>query len=448
MLKGGKNLFHPEYKLIRKNIGANYIGAVIRAVLPLITLPIYLSHFGIQNWGIVSFIIFFVSAMSILDAGISQALVKEFASFHEVGKSSSKQSANLLFSYERLYRSFAVFIVFLTALSAGFIVNNWMSLGSLPFETGIWAIYCACAIFIFQFSSSIYRTILLAHQEQVLLNQIQTGFLIIRQIIGVVLAILTGSVWVYLVWQAFSVAIEATWMYFFAWRSVGLSRGAARWDGKSVKLTLSFVTAMGISVLFGAATTMVDKFYVSSKLSISILGYYSIALSISFGVLSLSYPVFNAFLPQLVKLQKNRRALMGENINIFCLIIGGLLISGVLYFLIGRSLLLIWLKSEIIVDEVYPILNILLISSALNVVYNLGYTNWVASGSYKLITSVNAISFLLALFITPLMIDFYGVIGAGIALIIINIFGATLAIIWLTRSFFRNQRFYINNDLP
>ena len=422
-----------------KNIGANYIGAVLNTALPLITLPIYLNHLGAENWGLVSFVAFFVSALSILDAGFNQALVKEFARVNVKKLTLNERNNNLLFGYERLYIGFALIIIFSVFPFTDQIVTHWLDLGSLPHNSGLLTLYCACAMFLFQFPSSIYRTVLVAGQEQVLLNKILSCVVVVRHATSVLLVFYSHAIWVYLIWQVFCSATETIWLSRVAWIEVGVSRKQSHWDRAAMASTIRFALMMAISALLGAATAMVDKFYITGKLPIAQLGYYGIASSVSFGVLRLSYPVFTALLPRLVQLQSDAKFLLKINLRLILIIVSGLALGAVIFMLIGSEVLQFWLKNKTVADSVYPVLSLLLISSALNVLYNLGYTNWIAAGASKIILTINLVSFIFAIVITPIAIDRFGLFGAASALVIMNSIGAVTSLIWLAKCTIRRH---------
>lgn len=417
------------------NVGANYIGTLLSAVLPLLTLPIYFNALGGDKWGLVAFVNFFVSTLSILDAGFSQALVKEFAYSSSAEAKGCERISNLLLGYERLYIGFALTVGLLALPFVDVITTRWLDLGSLPYENGLIAVYCAIAMFIVQFPGSIYRTVLSAMQEQVRLNQIQILFILLRQGGGVALVLHTGELTQYLIWQVFCSAAESVVTSKYAWRETGQARSSSCWDGLAMRSTLRFAAMMATSVLLGALTTMVDKFFITSRLPIAQLGYYSIASSVSFGFLRLSYPVFTAILPRIARLRNDLVATLKINLNLLLIALSALFVFGFMYWFFGRLALQMWMRSNEAVVGVFDILTLLLVSSALNVIYNIGYTNWVATGRSRIIFFINITGFFFALLVTPRAIDKFGLLGASSALIIYNLIGASVSLAWLFACF-------------
>lgn len=415
------------------NVAANYVGVIVNAGLPLLTLPIYFNHLGADNWGLVSFVTFFVSALSILDAGFSQALVKEFANRADAAALAPNRSADLLFGYERVYVVFALTVAMLSLPLAETISTSWLNLGALPGGVGRQTIQCASALFLVQFPGSIYRTVLIARQEQKQLNKIQIGFVLLRHAVSVAIVLMEPKIQSYLLWQVACTGMETLYTSLRAWREVGQCRADSRWNAEAMRETIRFAAVMAVSVLLGAATNMIDKFYITARLPVAQLGYYGIASSVSFGLLRLSYPVFTAVLPRLAQLREDTSAIMSISLRLLAIATAGLLVFLALYVAYGRAVLAAWLSNESAAAGVAAVLDFLLIGSALNIYYNIGYTNWVAAGQSRIILSINVASFLVALTVTPLAIDRYGLVGAGAALVVMNAIGACTSLVWIAR---------------
>jgi O-antigen/teichoic acid export membrane protein len=418
-------------RVILGNIGANYVGAVINAALPLLTLPLFFNALGAERWGLVSFVTFFVSALSILDSGFSQGMVKEFAGREGRGSGGDWRPSDLLFGYERLYCGFALVVTVLVLPFSEAIASRWLELGSFPAKDGVRTIYCGLALFLVQFPGSIYRTVLVARQQQVLLNKVQIGFVFLRHGVGVALVSIWPAIELYLLWLVVCSCLETLVMATRAWREVGQTRRESKWNSGAMRSTVRLAGVMAVTVLLGMASTMIDKLFISAKLPIAELGYYGIASSVAFGALRLTYPVFTAVVPHMAQVGCDERATGRINRRLLVASTGGVLVFVVLYVLAGKSVLSLWLGSESALENVYPIVNILLVGCALNVYYNIGYSNWVAAGVVKPILAVNVASLCLAWLLTPVALDRFGLAGGAAARVAMNAIGAAVAIAWL-----------------
>ena len=101
---------------LKKNIFANYLGVIGTALAPVLALPWYLEILGPKQFGLVSFIVMFQGLLTLIDAGMSQALVREIAVRFDNTSNDQQSTGSLLYGFERIYWMFAVIIGCLTFL--------------------------------------------------------------------------------------------------------------------------------------------------------------------------------------------------------------------------------------------------------------------------------------------------------------------------------------------
>ena len=93
---------------LKKNILANYLGAGTVALAPVLALPWYLAALGPKQFGLIGFIVMLQAVLGLLDAGMSQALVREITIRLDSADGGQRSTASLLFGFERLYWLFAL----------------------------------------------------------------------------------------------------------------------------------------------------------------------------------------------------------------------------------------------------------------------------------------------------------------------------------------------------
>jgi O-antigen/teichoic acid export membrane protein len=179
---------------------------------------------------------------------------------------------------------------------------------------------------------------------------------------------------------------------------------------------------------------------VSLKLPIEEFGVYSIAYSVAIGLLQFSYPVLTATLPRLVEIGADHAVRRRMTLQLMKLIGAIVLVIGVGYILCGRLILGLWLGDPALAVNVSVVLNWLMLSSAMNVVYNVGYINWVSLGETRWIAMINSASFVIALIVTPFCIRAFGLPGAAFSMVTINLIGCVSAMIWFVQGFSRQKR--------
>ncbi|MGH8497982.1 MAG: hypothetical protein ACRERV_04120, partial [Methylococcales bacterium] len=167
--------------------------------------------------------------------------------------------------------------------------------------------------------------------------------------------------------------------------------------------------------------------------SIEQFGYYTIAASAAAGVLQFIYPLVQAVLPRAVQLRGDAVALRALSMKLVWSI-GLVVLLGVLvYWFGGEWILTLWLKNSQAVSVVYPLLSVLLLGTAFNAFYNVGYINWLAHERIGRVLQVNAASLLLAFLLIPPLVLWQGTIGAAFGWLTINLIGFALSLEWLKR---------------
>lgn len=416
-----------------RNALANYFSTGVASIAPLLAIPYYLDNLGPTNWGIVSFVGLLVSVLSIFDAGISQALVKEFAEPLDTTCQPACRNADLLFGYEIVYGLFAGIAAILTVLCADLIRDHWLTANNLPETTGNLVILTAAILLTAQLPGSIYRSALTGLQEQVALNKLITFFTIIRHGIALLLVKQLPDIAYYLTWQCLCSALETLTRGALTWRTIGFSHRDARWRQREMLATLKFSLAMSASVIASMILLSVDKLFLSILLPLEQLGYYGIASSVAFAVLRLFHPLHIAVQPHLVEM-KHSESIRQINLALFRITLLFIAAIGIGFALFGTAILQWWLTDRQTVDAVYPILCVLLVGSALNGLYNIGYINWVATAQTRKILQVNIISLAICLIATPLAIKHAGTMGAGIAWLVANVTGLFFSLEWLKKT--------------
>lgn len=417
---------------LRKNIVANYLGTGVVVLAPILALPWYLSLLGPERFGLIGFVITLQALLGLVDAGMSQALVREFAVRLDA-ENGERSTAELLFGFERIYWLFALCAGCLTLLLANVIAAHWLNLKDLPVTTGRDAIYGAAIIFAVQFPGSVYRSLLVAAQAQISLNSVVFGSTLMRHVGGVLLMFVWPTLQTYLVWQALIALLETLLRGRFAWGALNIKRRQVEWQTSGLKKVWKSVASMTGATWLGALTVQTDKIFLSRMAPIEQFGYYVIASTVAMGALQLIYPLVQAVLPRAIQLRNERIALRNLLIKL-TRGIGWLAVLGALIFVTaGGWLLSMWLRSAPAVEAVYPLLSVLLVGAGLNAFYNVGYVNWMVHEKFRRILLVNGLSLVLSVALIPLFISSQGTIGAAFGWLTINLIGLIVSLEWLRK---------------
>ena len=419
---------------MKRNIIANYFGAGCVALAPVLALPWYLSSLGPEMFGLIGFVALVQALMGLIDAGTSQALVRAFSVQIDEGVDGRAGAADLLLGFERLYWCCALGTGALIFSFSHEIAAYWLVLEKVSVNQGQYALWGAAAIFMLQFPGSVYRSVLVGAQAQVQLNSVLAFAAVLRHLGGVVVVSIWPTLEAYLCWHALIAGLETLLRAWFAWHTLGSSRRKSRWDGVQMRHLWKTVARMSAATWLGALTVQMDKILVSKMVGIEQFGYYTIAATVATGLLQLVYPLMQAALPRAVQLRDDGLGLRRLSVRLAG-IFAFLLVGGGLGFaVLGKWVLALWLKDPVAVEFVYPILSLLLVGTALNALYNVGYMHWVVHEKTQRIMQVNALALLLSLLLIPPLVIAHGPIGAAFGWLTINMIGFVLSLEWLKKS--------------
>jgi O-antigen/teichoic acid export membrane protein len=190
--------------------------------------------------------------------------------------------------------------------------------------------------------------------------------------------------------------------------------------------------------LLGALTVQMDKIVLSRMVTVEQFGYYTVAATVAAGMLQLVYPLVQAVLPRAIQLRAEPAALRSLGIKLVRLI--GMLVGlgALLFIAAGEWLLGVWLRNPAVVAVVYPLLAVLLVGTALNAFYNVGYINWIVHEKIRRVFQVNALALALSVALIPPLVAWQGTIGAAFGWLAINLIGFLLSLEWLKRK--RDER--------
>ena len=419
---------------LRTTIAANYLGAAATAVAPLLALPWYLSLLGGELFGLIAFMTALQGTLNILDAGLSQALVREVAMRRGPhANSRPRELADLVLGCERLYWGAALTIAAALLLASGALVAHWLHIGPALEDAAHTAVLGGMALFFLQLPGSLYRSVLVGTERQGLLNAVLTTAMVARHLGGVLLLSISPSLLTYVLWHVTVAGMETAARGLCAWRAVGGHRRQARWNRTLLSAMLPGVAGLGLASIIGALTAQLDRIFLSSMVSIDAFGRYAIASAVGMGALQLVYPVMQALIPRAIALRtapaQARRLYVGAGLWLGLLLLAG---AGI-YAAAGHWLLELWLRDAAVAAQVYPVLALLLIGTALNAAYGIGYMRWLALGRIRTILGVNLVCAGLCLLVIPWMIDRVGMIGATSGWILVNVVGLVACLLDLRR---------------
>ncbi|RYF29563.1 MAG: hypothetical protein EOO23_06795, partial [Comamonadaceae bacterium] len=111
-----------------ESIFFNYFGTIAAALGPLLALPVYLSVLGTAQWGMMSVVVTVMALLTMVDGGLSQILVREFAVRSDQHGQRSQPVRSLLASCQALYGVLALALALALVVSSGWVARHWLNL--------------------------------------------------------------------------------------------------------------------------------------------------------------------------------------------------------------------------------------------------------------------------------------------------------------------------------
>jgi O-antigen/teichoic acid export membrane protein len=416
-----------------RQIVANYVGSAVSILAPVVTSPIYLHALGPEQWGLLGVVLTLVALLALLDHGIHQTLLREFAIRSHPESPENAELPWLLHRFARLYWTFALIVGVLVVLLSKIIATRWLHADGLD-PALCWKAIALAGIFVtVQIPGLLYGSALIGTGNQVAYNAVFATAMFARHAVGIGIMLFRPNVLWLIGWYVAVGAAETAVRRHLALRIAG-PRGAQYSHSDSTRLVFTSAAGMSAAVLLGALSAQIDKVLLSGLVSVEVFGYYAVAANVSLALLNLVYPIVTAALPRLAATGERsgdyHRVLVRMFAGILCITV----IVGSIFWLGGRRLLLLWLRDAAYAANVWNPLSLLLIGTGLNALYNVGYAVWVARGAVRPILFVNVVAVVLSAAGIPWLVGRYGIRGAAMVWIITNAIRLACSCGWMFRT--------------
>lgn len=282
---------------LKRNIIASYATQIYVTLVGILILPLYLKYMGAEAYGLVGFFTMLQAWFNLLDMGLTPTVARETARFYG--------GATDALSYRRLLRALQL-IFFAVALLgggamfmfSGGIADRWLNVQTLPLEQVQLALQLMAVGVALRWMSGLYRGCISGSERLVWLGGFNV-FVATLRFAGVlpVLIWVGHSPTVFFTYQVLVAVIEV----------VGLGIKAHLLFPKILphqKITFSTyllfdalrpVVKYSLSIAFTSSAwvvvTQVDKLILSGILSLTEYGYFSLAVTLAAGVMTLSAPL-------------------------------------------------------------------------------------------------------------------------------------------------------------
>ncbi|ENM3807442.1 hypothetical protein NTE20_003466, partial [Vibrio cholerae] len=190
-----------------------YTAQILKAVLPLLFIPLIIGEVGIQQYGLISFMLLMMSFLGLLDAGISGGMVRVLS----ISKTNIEEFTAALKLWLNVFLfiiGISVLIFFLFVVGADFLASSWLE-ADLSLSLMNQSLIMIGVILSLTFLKGFLTSKLVGFEKQVQLSVWQVVITSCQYIIPYYILKIYGSdVDVYLTAVAFFCFIDCLVMYF------------------------------------------------------------------------------------------------------------------------------------------------------------------------------------------------------------------------------------------
>jgi O-antigen/teichoic acid export membrane protein len=381
-----------------KNIIANFAGKFWSLFSVFLFVPLYIDFLGFESYSVISFTLVLAGLIAILDAGLTATLSREFARADKT----REEKQNILGTLESVYFLLISVAVTILFIFSHVIAAQWLNVAG--FSTEELSLFLKLVSFEvgFQMLFRFYLGGLFGLEFQVAANVLQVGWGMVRNGLVVLLIYFLPTLQVFFIWQAASTILFTIILKFVLQKRLA-GQGAFNFCFTINKLVLKevwrFAGGMMLISIVAAVNTQLDKLTISKMLSIESLGYYTLAVSLSTGLVAIVSPISVALLPRFTALYSEKKnddaAKLFLMVNLLTSVIIFSLMANMSFF--SKELIWIWTGRLELAAKVEILLPIIGMSYAMLSLQIIPFNVAIANGYTRLNNILGIVSLLLTI---------------------------------------------------
>ncbi len=303
---------------IKLNTITNYIGQGYTIAVAIIITPFYLQYLGAEAYGLVGFFMVMQNWLNLLDMGLSTTLGRQVA-YARGQVNGFKEFHNLLRSFELIFFVLTLGIVVGIYFGSNWLARSWIKSVVLSSENISYCISIMGIIIGLRFFSTIYRSGINGFEDQIWINKAGVAINSLKYIGSfLMLVYVSNDIRRFFEYQFVIGVLEAVLLgrrFYYNLPPSDISITWVKIDWSIFKEIIPFTLSITYTSAILIAITQFDKLLLSGSLSLEEFGYFSLITLITGAVISLSTPVFLAFLPRMTMLVSKRN--LKEMISVY-----------------------------------------------------------------------------------------------------------------------------------
>ena len=406
--------------MVKRNLIANFAGALWSTALSLLLVPFYLRRIGIEAYGLVAFFVSLQGLLAMLDLGIGSTFNRELARFGHAAENG--EASGIAAALQRLYWLASLIIGALVFLAARYLSTSWFNAHHLSSEAIEQSVMLMALIAAAQFPFAFYGNGLLGMQRHVA----YAAAVILGATARAVGAIVVLS-WISATSQALFAALLAGTVAQTAFSAWSFWRAVPPKKERVALMPLlrsywRFAAGMtGINVC-AALLTQMDKIVLSRTLPLTQFGIYSLAAGLASGLSLLAMPFFTTMFPRLARLVVEADdARLISAYHRACQTLAVVVVPAALILIcFARDLIRAWTGDAAIAAQAAPIVAFIAAGFALNALVSVPYALQLAYGWTRLTLIANIVAVAILVPVTIVVSVRYGGVGAAVVWLVLN----------------------------
>ncbi|MFH1884901.1 MAG: oligosaccharide flippase family protein [Planctomycetota bacterium] len=340
--------------MIIRNSLANLLGQLLYPILSILLVPFYIHYLGLEGYGLVGFFSMLVALLGVFTKGLGSALQREFAR-RDGSPDLHPSLRRLLRTFELVYWGIGIVLGAGLVTFSGLVSTHWIQVKSITPGT-----IQACLLLIslriaLAFPNSVYQSVFVGMQRQVLGNALNVGVALASAAAGVSAVLVWRSVVAFYISDLVTTAGYLLLLRHWSEKVLPLPKASlpASFDWLEVKalwrISVELIWTNGI----GLIVTQLDRVIISSLLPVARLGVYNAGIA-GGRLLGMFYnPFLTAVYPQTCQLahkgeprELGRHLIRNSKVVLIVCMTFGLPIS---FF--APEILELWTRNAIVVKE-------------------------------------------------------------------------------------------------
>lgn len=401
-------------KLIFKNISINLISQIFPIISALVSIPILIANLGVNNFGLLTLAWMITGYFGLLDLGLGRAVTK-FVSEKVNEKNTSEMnkllSTSIILAFCMGIIGFILLYIFSdTLVNSVFKINKQDSISSI-IALKILSLSVPSIIL-----SGVLSGVLQAHQrfDYVNIVRVPVGALMFFGPAMISLYKPNSLVLVFICLACIRI-VETIFNFYFFVKLSHFKILNLKLDLNYTKKLFNFGSWMTVSSLISPLLIYLDRFFISSLISVSAVAYYAAPAEMTSKLMIIPGAIIGVMFPAmgtLLKSNKEKAINLYRNGIKYTFLIMYPIVTILLTF--SNELLIIWLGNEYATKSEL-ILQILLLGSLFLCFTYFPFALIHASGYPDLTAKIHVFEVLIYTFISWYLINLYGILGGCVA---------------------------------